>query len=64
VGPSDYSSPPVVSQAGYGPVSPSALSKEGQRGRRCLFIIGVGAGKYLGYKRESFQRGLFVCSGA
>jgi len=27
-------------------ISPSALSKEGQRGRRWLFIIGVGAGKF------------------
>jgi len=29
-------------------ISLSALSKEGQRGRRCLFIIGVGTGKFLG----------------
>jgi len=29
-------------------ILPSALSKEGQRGRRCFFIIGVGAGKFLG----------------
>jgi len=27
---------------------PSARSKEGQRGRRCLFIIRVGAGKFSG----------------
>ena len=26
---------------------PSVLSKEGKRGRRCLFIIGVGVGKFL-----------------
>jgi len=29
-------------------ISPTALSNEGQRGRWCLFIIGVGAGKFLG----------------
>jgi len=29
-------------------ISPSALSKKGQRGQRCLFITGVGAGKFLG----------------
>jgi len=28
-------------------ISLSALSKEGQRGRRCVFIIGIGAGKIL-----------------
>jgi len=43
---SENSSPPLVSQAGYGPVSPSARSKEEQRERRRLFIIGVGAGKF------------------
>jgi len=32
----------------FEPVSPSARSKEGQRGRNCLFIIGVGAGKFSG----------------
>jgi len=31
-------------------ISPSALSKKEQWGRRCLFIIGVGAGKFLGAK--------------
>jgi len=29
-------------------IVPSALSKEWQRERKCLFIIGVGAGKFLG----------------
>jgi len=31
-----------------GSISPSALSKVGQWGWRCLFIIGVAAGKFLG----------------
>jgi len=30
-----------------GGISQTALSKEGQRARRCLFITGVGAGKIL-----------------
>jgi len=34
-------------------ISPSALSKGGQGGRRCLFIIGAGAGKFLGAKDSS-----------
>jgi len=29
-------------------IFPSALSEEGKRGRKCLFIIGVGAGKFSG----------------
>jgi len=33
-------------------ISPSALSKEWQRERRCLFIISVGAGKF--WKCEGF----------
>jgi len=65
VGPSENSSPPVVSQAGYGPVSPSDLSKEGQR--RCHFIYGVGAGKYLGYEGfcpdfPKLARKFFLCN--
>ena len=34
-----------------GGIHPSVLSKEEQRGRRCLFIIGLGAGTFLGLRR-------------
>jgi len=34
-----------------GDIHPSVLSKEEQRGRRCLFIIGLGAGTFSGLRR-------------
>jgi len=46
-------------------ISPSALLKEWQRERRCLFIIGVGAGKFWGCEGfclnlPKFARKVFV----
>ena len=49
-----------------GGIHPSILSKGEQRGRRCLFIIGLGAGKFLMWRRifarisPNFHEKLFV----